>query len=387
MGLSGSVYHIINHAFFKAALFMMVGAVYVRTHELDLRKLGGLWRSFPVTTAAFLVAAAGITGVPGLNGYTSKTLIHHAIEDAYKFSGDPSLLVAEKIFTVTSALTVCYIIKLTTGLFFGPRPAKLSNLARETTSERVVFALFAAAIIALGSLPSLVMEKVVLPAGAGLNLDPYKLSYLAKLDFFNSHDLLAIVRVLGLGLLLFFILRRFVFYRVELPGWLSVERLLYRPLIRISGALFTGGSRRVETAVDRSYIYSPYALRAFTAAGGFIDRHIDRIYVTLPAALTPVYRGLEQLEENHLIRLGGLISYYAVQVREAIYNRWVSAVSAIFGKLGLLLKRGFRTLFQLDYKPRGNKLFQVVNMSNLDFDLLIIVLTLIVIMGIAIILS
>jgi len=42
MGFAGTTYHVMNHAFFKAGMFMMIGAVYARTHELELSKLGGL---------------------------------------------------------------------------------------------------------------------------------------------------------------------------------------------------------------------------------------------------------------------------------------------------------------------------------------------------------
>jgi hydrogenase-4 component B len=64
MGFAGLSYHILNHAFFKAGMFLMVGAVYLRTHDLNYEKLGGLWRSFPVTALAFLVAGAAISGFP-----------------------------------------------------------------------------------------------------------------------------------------------------------------------------------------------------------------------------------------------------------------------------------------------------------------------------------
>ncbi len=60
----GGIYHIVNHALFKAALFLGVGVIYIHTKETDLYKLGGLWRRFPVTAILMLLAAMGITGLP-----------------------------------------------------------------------------------------------------------------------------------------------------------------------------------------------------------------------------------------------------------------------------------------------------------------------------------
>jgi hydrogenase-4 component B len=47
MGFAGAIYHIINHAFFKAGLFMMVGTIYIYTHELELPRLGGCLKKCP----------------------------------------------------------------------------------------------------------------------------------------------------------------------------------------------------------------------------------------------------------------------------------------------------------------------------------------------------
>ena len=82
LGLLGAIYHLFNHALFKAALFLGVGVIYLHTRETNLYKLGGLWRRFPVTAFLMLLAVLGITGAPGLNGYASKTLLHHALSQA-----------------------------------------------------------------------------------------------------------------------------------------------------------------------------------------------------------------------------------------------------------------------------------------------------------------
>ncbi|MEW5784693.1 MAG: complex I subunit 5 family protein [Bacillota bacterium] len=380
IGLSGAFYHIINHAFFKASLFMLVGAVYVRTHQLDLQKLGGLWRSFPVTTAAFLVAAAGITGIPGLNGYTSKTLLHHAIVEASAHGGASTLILAEKIFTVTSALTVCYIIKLFTGIFFGPRPAGLADLPRETASERIVFGLLSVAIITLGGFPSLIIQRIIIPAGASFTLDAYHLEHLAELNFWDHHDLQAIGLVLGLGLLLFLLLRRHL-YRLQLPGWLSVEKLIYRPLIRTGAALFTGTSRAVETAVDSSYIYSPYALRAFTISGNLAETAVETILVKSLAPLREACGKVGSFDNEWLPWLGRNFQRLTVWVRDGIYNLWFNILGRLLRNFIQFLHKLFFMLIHMDFDPSGIRFYQTLNVSNLDFNLILMITFLLVLLS------
>jgi len=87
LGLGGQVagmYHLTTHAFFKALLFLGAGSVIHGTHEQDIRKLGGLWRSMPWTSVTFLIGSLALCGVWPLSGFFSKDEIlalaheHHA---------------------------------------------------------------------------------------------------------------------------------------------------------------------------------------------------------------------------------------------------------------------------------------------------------------------
>lgn len=389
-GLAGSAYHVVNHAFFKAALFMLVGAVYVRTHRLDLRRLGGLWRSFPVTTLVFLIAAAGITGLPGANGYTSKTLLHHAILEAVAHGHNPSLIWAERIFTVTSVLTVCYMTKLCCGIFFGRRPEGLEKLEGETVGERVTFGLLGAGILLLGLYPGAIMNKIIIPAASVFTLDHHALFHLGKLHFFDPHNLEAIAAVLGpglaLGLLMFVFFGR-PLYRIELPAWLGVEQLVYRPLVRTAALLYTGVSRGVETAADSSYIYSPYLLRLFTIAGSLTDYAAEKILV---GSVEPLRRGcltLSRFDREGLTWLGEGIRQTAVWTRDLVYNVWFNILRRLMSNGWQFLRRLFFMLVRIDYNPEGNRLYQAVNISNLDFNLYLVIFFLLALLSLFFLLS
>ena len=69
-----AVFHVLNHATFKASLFMIAGIVDHETHSRDMRQLGGLYKLMPWTATLSMVAAASMAGVPLTNGFLSKEM-------------------------------------------------------------------------------------------------------------------------------------------------------------------------------------------------------------------------------------------------------------------------------------------------------------------------
>ena len=74
LGLVAAIFHIINHATFKASLLMAAGIIDHETGTRDIRRLSGLWRFMPVTATLAMVSAAAMAGVPLLNGFLSKEM-------------------------------------------------------------------------------------------------------------------------------------------------------------------------------------------------------------------------------------------------------------------------------------------------------------------------
>jgi len=114
LGLGGRVagmYHLTTHAFFKALLFLAAGSVIHMTHQQDIWKLGGLWRSMRWTSLAFLIGALALCGFPGLSGFFSKDEI---LVLAHEHS-----LPLYLIGTVTAGLTAFYITRAWVVAFLG----------------------------------------------------------------------------------------------------------------------------------------------------------------------------------------------------------------------------------------------------------------------------
>ncbi len=80
--LAGAFLHAWNHALFKALLFFSAGSIVHATGTRELRRLGGLWRVMPWTTAAFATGAVAVSALPMLNGFVSEWLIYLGLFEA-----------------------------------------------------------------------------------------------------------------------------------------------------------------------------------------------------------------------------------------------------------------------------------------------------------------
>ncbi len=278
MGFAGAVYHVINHAFFKAGLFMMVGTVYMYTHELEIFRLGGMLKKMPLVAITFLVAAFGIAGIPGFNGYPSKTLIHDSLLIAYRDYGLFSLDLAEKIFVLTSALTICYFIKLFRRVFLGPVPEKLDVSYHLPLSVKAVLSSFALVIIGIGLFPNLILERVLVPAAEMLNYEGYAMDHLYHFHFFEWHPLEAMLIVIVLAAVIYIpgAYRRWFDWKP--PWWLSVYALLYRPVTHRLMEVTCRAGVFVDSSVDTAYNRSGSAAKTWCTYVGSLDSKLDDLY-------------------------------------------------------------------------------------------------------------
>jgi multicomponent Na+:H+ antiporter subunit D len=75
LAIAGGIFHLVNHAAFKGLLFLNAGAIEYRIGTRDLRKMGGLAKHMPATSATSFVASMSISGIPPFNGFFSKLVI------------------------------------------------------------------------------------------------------------------------------------------------------------------------------------------------------------------------------------------------------------------------------------------------------------------------
>jgi hydrogenase-4 component B len=377
MALGGFSLHVVNHAFFKAGMFMMVGAVFFRTGEIELKRLGGLWRDFPVTTVVFLIAAMGIAGIPGLNGYTSKVLLHHAIVEAFEHHHDYTLYIAERIFMLTGALTTCYIARLFSSIFLGKKPEGLVAGGKEPWNEKLVFICIGAVIIFFGTSPFLVLRELIGPVVQTFPFDSYSFNYFLNVNYWDIHDLQGMAGVLAVAAVIFVAGTRTGFFSFRLPVWLSIEQLLYRPAVNGIMFIFTRTGRVLELAVDGVYINSPRLLTYYCVSGKILDSAADYLIVDTLEPLRRLSCRISSIEESGP-RFTALIQFTGLSLQYA-YNRWLLLIRATLSRTKQVVLGIFYFLFRLDYSPRG-KFFEVVNTSNFEYYLLVFYVLLIVIL-------
>ncbi|MBW6456058.1 MAG: complex I subunit 5 family protein, partial [Trueperaceae bacterium] len=226
IGWTGTLMHVVNHALFKGLLFLGLGAVIHATGVGDMRRLGGLWRRMPWTFAFVLVAAGGIAGVPGLNGFVSKSVLHHALEYAEGHHHLAALGWAERVFTLTTIGTAAALVKLVSLTFLGRPRAELGGQVHEASWRmRAAMAAMGAAVVTLGLRPQLLaplvataLEAFGTPAGG---VERYLTSPIG-----HAGDLRAAATALSLGVAVAWAAARWHVFDRQPPMWLSLDRLI-----------------------------------------------------------------------------------------------------------------------------------------------------------------
>lgn len=124
-----ALFHIINHATFKASLFMVAGIIDHETGTRDMRRLNGLLKYMPHTAVLAMIAAAAMAGVPLLNGFLSKEMF---FEQAVLGSNTSMITwVVPVLVTLAAAFSVAYSIRFIHDVFFNGEPKDLPKIPHE----------------------------------------------------------------------------------------------------------------------------------------------------------------------------------------------------------------------------------------------------------------
>jgi proton-translocating NADH-quinone oxidoreductase chain N len=136
-GVSGSLLYILMHGLAKAGLFLCAGIVIHATHKRDIREVGGLIKTMPITAVSFLLCAFSVIGIPPLGGFFSKFLVIMGTVQAGQV-----WVAAVALFT--AVLTMFYLLRVFSLVFLG----ELKSAAPEKTKSMI----FVVALLALLSL-------------------------------------------------------------------------------------------------------------------------------------------------------------------------------------------------------------------------------------------
>ena len=208
LAVAAAIFHIINHATFKAALFMIAGIIDHESGTRDLRKLSGLWQLLPFTATLTMITAASMAGVPLTNGFLSKEMFF--TELLANLTG-PVMIVSAIIATFAGIFAVAYSVRLVHGVFFdGPLGKEIPNKeAHEPPfGMRAPATLLAALCILVGLFPALLVEHIVnSTARASIQNPAFEGTHLAIWHGLNAPLLMSVIALLG-GLIFYFALAK-----------------------------------------------------------------------------------------------------------------------------------------------------------------------------------
>ncbi|HUX83107.1 MAG TPA: monovalent cation/H+ antiporter subunit A [Halothiobacillus sp.] len=223
------IFHLINHATFKASLFMVAGIIDHETGTRDMRRLGGLARKMPHTAALAIVAAAAMAGVPLLNGFLSKEMFFsEALEVAPDFG---SVWLLPLLVTLGGVMSVAYSIRFVHDTFFGtPDPDLPQEIHEPPRMMRVPVDILVVVCLAVGIFPALLIGGLLnFAAGAVLNAPPPHFS-LALWHGFKLPLLMSTI-ALGGGILVFVLRRPLTRFHEHGIGRLNAK-ILYDALLQ-----------------------------------------------------------------------------------------------------------------------------------------------------------
>ncbi|WP_180124614.1 monovalent cation/H+ antiporter subunit A [Acinetobacter sp. YH12097] len=208
LAVAAAIFHIINHATFKAALFMIAGIIDHESGTRDLRKLSGLWQLLPFTATLTMITAASMAGIPLTNGFLSKEMFF--TELLANLTG-PVMIVSAIIATFAGIFAVAYSVRLVHGVFFdGPLGKDVPNKeAHEPPfGMRAPATLLAALCILVGLFPALLVEHIVnSTARASIQNTAFEGTHLAIWHGLNAPLLMSVIALLG-GLVFYFALAK-----------------------------------------------------------------------------------------------------------------------------------------------------------------------------------
>jgi len=201
-----AVFHILNHATFKASLFMAAGIVDHECGTRDMRRINGLWRFMPYTATLALTAAAAMAGVPLLNGFLSKEMF---FAETLFLEGHFLLEMAAPVAaTLAGAFGIAYSLRFAHDVFFNGAPVDLPRTPHEPPLwMKVPVALLVTLCLLVGLAPQQMVGVILSTSAAPLLPGGLPSFDLAVWHGFNQALVMSVLAMLA-GVALYISLQR-----------------------------------------------------------------------------------------------------------------------------------------------------------------------------------
>lgn len=319
MAVNGTFLHMLNHSLVKLVLFMVAGVIFMQVGSYELNEVRGFGHRKPFLLVVFLLAAAGVGGIPFLNGYVSKTLLHESIAeygalmelaaaDGFVLSAAPVMMKAvEALFLFSGGLTVAYMTKLFVVLFIEKNSDKKVQEGYEIRKDyasilsKIAIGVCALPIPFIGMLPNIVAKPVAEYGLVRFGLSGLLAHQQENVHYYSLKNLSGALISISIGVVVYLLIVRFMMlrgikgYHDIFPAWLNMEKYVYRAVFYTAIPFVLGIiSRILDSVVDiivvilRKTVYSdralPYELpegNRFTHRIGYSMERVRRIYCTV----------------------------------------------------------------------------------------------------------
>jgi multicomponent Na+:H+ antiporter subunit D len=342
LSIDGGLLHMVNHMLYKALLFMSAGAIIYSTGKEDLHDLRPqekegktllpVWKSVWIGMIGAVIGALAISGTPPFNGFVSKYLLKKAMQGA----GPAEWMLW--LAGVGTSISFCKFV------YFGFIKGKAKAYRRLTTSMNAAILAVSACCLLFGIRPGLLSS--LLPHHSSLHVYSWAGAW-------------ASLQIILTGVAVFILIAKVLERGVCLPHWLSVEYLLYSPIISM-------------------------AVEAYTYAGRIVELGVDGAMVRVIPYLFAFSRKVAYFDERTVSVIGGGVAESSVRVREGIYANLRRGMLRFYWRIRAMLHRFFSLLIKVDYDPRGEGPYQLFNVMNFDFDFVLFMITLLVVLGVSI---
>jgi len=248
-----AVFHVLNHATFKASLFMIAGIVDHETHSRDMRRLGGLWSLMPWTATLSMVAAASMAGVPLTNGFLSKEMF---FTEAVNGTAGVWAWLVPAVVTLAGIFSVAYSLRFVHDTYFNGPLGDVPNTHphEPPLGMKLPAMLLVTLCIAVGLLPAVTFGPLVDVAATAMVARPLPEYHLSIWHGFNLPLLMSVVALAaGVGLYVWLASGRRL-HRLASEQWFgpATGRQMFESIIdglfrwagQITGRLETGSLQR-----------------------------------------------------------------------------------------------------------------------------------------------
>jgi multicomponent K+:H+ antiporter subunit A len=247
------VFHLINHAIFKASLFMSVGIIDHECGTRDMRRINGLWHALPHTAILAMVAAAAMAGVPLANGFLSKEMF---FAEAVSAGGQMRFgWFLPGIVSLAGIFAVAYSLRFIHDVFFNGAPVDLPKIPHEPPRfMKIPIEILVLLCLLIGIVPQYSVEPILAVAAGAVLQGPLPEHDLAIWHGVSPALFMSLIALVG-GLLLYLGRQPLFALHAKFEGRLDGRKIFEAVLAKI-----LAGAAHITNFIDRASLQQQVAL-------------------------------------------------------------------------------------------------------------------------------